>query len=284
MSPDEALAAARARVAKLESALRTVGEDDETFPILMAALKKAQSQAQERPIPDRIAAKRSFLERSEKRVEGARQAVGKAKEELAKAEALLEKEEAMFKDGQQRLRQLLEEEKAMPSPFAPPPVPSAGVATEISRMQAIIDRLQDELTRLRGSGGAGAGICEDEPMMDLPHAKKTRLEGGGGQQFLGIDFRHRSCVRRWIISQEALLRDVRTSRCTARYGLRATRVGLGVHSSNQARPSPTACLRCLICLRRLFETPLYAVVVADRELTSTKVHPQDVIGMRGCAK
>ena len=186
VSPDEALAAARARVAKLESALRTVGEDDETFPILMAALKKAQSQAQERPIPDRIAAKRSFLERSEKRVEGARQAVGKAKEELAKAEALLEKEEAMFKDGQQRLRQLLEEEKAMPSPFAPPPVPSAGVATEISRMQAIIDRLQDELTRLRGSGGAGAGICEDEPMMDLPHAKKTRLEGGGGSSFLAL--------------------------------------------------------------------------------------------------
>ena len=45
-------------------------------------------------------------------------------------------------------------------------------------MQAIIDSLQAELTRLRGSGGASAGACEDEPMMDMPHAKKTRLEGG----------------------------------------------------------------------------------------------------------
>ena len=132
------------RVAKLESALKTVGEDDVTFPILMATLKKAQSQAQERPIPDRIAATRSFLERSEKRVESARLAVDKSKEELAKAEALLEKEEAMFKDGHQRLRQLLEEEKAMPSPFATPPVPSVGVATEVGRMQAVIDSLQDE--------------------------------------------------------------------------------------------------------------------------------------------
>ena len=56
----------------------------------------------------------------------------------------------MFKDGHQRLRQLLEEEKVMPSPFAPPPVQSVGVATEISGMQGIIDSLQDELTRLRG--------------------------------------------------------------------------------------------------------------------------------------
>ena len=186
VSPDEALAAARARVAKFESALRTVGEDGETFSTLMAALKKAQSQAQERPIPDRVAATRSFLERSEKRVEGTRRAVGRAKEELAKAEALVEKEEALFKDGHQWLRQLLEEKKVMPSPFAPPPVPSAGVATEISRMQAIIDSLQAELTRLRGSVGAGAGACEDEPMMDLPHAKKTRLEGGAGSKFLAV--------------------------------------------------------------------------------------------------
>ena len=75
---------------------------------------------------------KAFLERSEKWVEAARQAVGRTEEELAKAEALLEKEEAMA------------------SPFAPP---SAGlcVAMEISRMQAIIDSLQGELARLRGS-------------------------------------------------------------------------------------------------------------------------------------
>ena len=143
----------------------------------MAALKKVQSQAQERPIPDRIAATRSFLERSEKRVEGARRAVGRAKEELAKG---FVGEGGSFVQGwHQRLRQLLEGEKVMPSPFAPPPVPSTGVATEISRMQAIIDSLH-------GSGGAGAGACEDEPMMDLPHAKKTRLEGGGGSKFLAL--------------------------------------------------------------------------------------------------
>ena len=73
-----------------------MGEDDETYPVLLAALRKAQSQAQERPIPDRGASTKAFFERSEKRVEAAGQAVGKTKEELAKAEALLEKEEAML--------------------------------------------------------------------------------------------------------------------------------------------------------------------------------------------
>ena len=148
-------------------------------------------------------------------MEGARQAVGRAKEELAKAEALLEKEEAMFKDGHQRLRQLLEKEKAMPSLFAPRHVPNVGVATEISRMQAIIDSLQGELTRLRGSAGAGAGVCEDEPMTDLPHAKKTRLEGGGVSKFLALTSGAGAASGR-DGAQEASLTDVRTSRCTAR--------------------------------------------------------------------
>ena len=38
---------------------------------------------------------------------------------------------------------------------------------------------------------------------------------------------------RWIISQEAFLRDVRTSRCSARCGLRATRVGEASHPGPQ---------------------------------------------------
>ena len=88
VSPNEVLAAARARVGKLESVLKTLGEDDETHPILMAALRKAQSQAQERPIHDRVAYTKAFLDRSEKRVEAARLAVGRTKEELAKAEVL----------------------------------------------------------------------------------------------------------------------------------------------------------------------------------------------------
>ena len=80
----------------------------------------------------------------------------------------------MLKEGHQRLRQLLEEEKAMASPFAPPPSAGLGVSTEISRMQAIIDSLQGELARFRGSSAVGSGANGDELMSELPHSKKSR--------------------------------------------------------------------------------------------------------------
>ena len=71
LSPDEAVAAARRRVVKLEAVLETLGEEDETYLTILAALKKAQSQAQERPVSDRIVATKSFLLRAQKRVEHA---------------------------------------------------------------------------------------------------------------------------------------------------------------------------------------------------------------------
>ena len=48
--PDEVMAAARSRVAKLQTVLATLGEDDETFATIKAAFRKAKTQAQERPL------------------------------------------------------------------------------------------------------------------------------------------------------------------------------------------------------------------------------------------
>ena len=77
MSSVEAVVATRTRIVTLEFVLRTLGEYDEKYSTLMTAFKKAQVQVQERPVPDRIVSTKSFLERSEKRVETARQAVGR---------------------------------------------------------------------------------------------------------------------------------------------------------------------------------------------------------------
>ena len=149
------------------------------MPLHDGSVEESSGAGQERLIPYRIASTKSYSERAEKRVEAARQAVGRAREQLAKAVNL--QEETMLEDGPKRLRQLLEEEIVMPSPFAPlsaPPVP--GVVTEISQMQTIIDGLQDELAKLRGSSGVGLGANEDDPMMsDLPHATKFRWSVGG---------------------------------------------------------------------------------------------------------
>ena len=85
---------------KLEAVLETLGEEDETHPTILAALKKAQSQAQERPVSDRIVATKSFLLRAQKRVEHAAQVAVKAREALEEALASQAKEEGLLADGQ----------------------------------------------------------------------------------------------------------------------------------------------------------------------------------------
>ena len=86
---------------KLEAILETLGEEDETYPTILAALKK--SQAQERPVSDRIVATKSFLLRAQKRVEHAAQVAVKAREALEEALASQAKEEGLLADGQRRL-------------------------------------------------------------------------------------------------------------------------------------------------------------------------------------
>ena len=50
--PDVTVAAARKRVEKLEAVLVTLGEDDDTVPVIQEVLKKARAQAQERPVSE----------------------------------------------------------------------------------------------------------------------------------------------------------------------------------------------------------------------------------------
>ena len=54
LPPDEVLANARARVTKLEAAIAAVGDSDPISVTLKEALSRAKSQAQERPVADRI--------------------------------------------------------------------------------------------------------------------------------------------------------------------------------------------------------------------------------------
>ena len=63
LPPDEVLANARARVAKLEAAIAAVGDSDPISVTLKEALSRAKSQAQERPVEDRIKHTTVFIER-----------------------------------------------------------------------------------------------------------------------------------------------------------------------------------------------------------------------------
>ena len=144
-------------------------------PTILAALKKAQSRAQERPVSDRIVATKSFLLRAQKRVEHAAQVAVKAREALEEALASQAKEEGLLADGQRRLEQLLVEERETPNPFTAPPGPSAipTAPAEVSRLQAIIDRLQQEISQLRVGVVRSTAMDDDDDdaVVDLPHKK-----------------------------------------------------------------------------------------------------------------
>ena len=66
--PHVAAVAVRKRVERLEAVLVTLGDDDDTFPVIREALAKARAQAQVRPVSERIQACKPFV-----RVEVARQ-------------------------------------------------------------------------------------------------------------------------------------------------------------------------------------------------------------------
>ena len=111
-TPEEALQAARARVAKLEAAISAVGESDPTFPALQEALRQARKHAQVQPVESRIKSSEFFIELAKKRVENARKEVEDAKAKAVAAEMTLTSEVRALQDGEQRHASLLAERVA----------------------------------------------------------------------------------------------------------------------------------------------------------------------------
>ena len=73
LSPDQVLEVARARVIKLQRILETLGEEGDMYLAIQEALSKAESQARERPVSERIQSTELYVGRKQKRVEQARQ-------------------------------------------------------------------------------------------------------------------------------------------------------------------------------------------------------------------
>ena len=142
MPLEEALAAARARAAKLQLMLDTLGEEDEKYPTIKV-LEGARAAARA-PHPSNQEA--SFLVRNQKRVRAdtCRHREGPRSLKLWPCRS---EQEAVLADGERRLE---EAEQAMPSSFSVhvPPV-GPDVQAESSRMQETIDKLQRELAKLR---------------------------------------------------------------------------------------------------------------------------------------
>ena len=145
--PEEVVSNAPARVAKLEAAMAVLGESDPTYPALLEALKKVKSQTQVRPVDERIASTRTFLERAPMRIGSCREEVARAQEVLTQAQAKLQSEEQALVEGEARLAALTAESVA-PREDVPPTVP-ANFAHELAELRACVQELRRENTDLR---------------------------------------------------------------------------------------------------------------------------------------
>ena len=198
---------------------------------LLAALKKAQSQVQERLVSERIASTKSFLLRSQKRVEQARQVAVKAREALAEAIASQEKE-GLLEEGERRLELLLTEDQATPSLFTAPSPPALAVSAEASRLQALVDNLQKEIAQLRGgptshSDGRrrfrrGRGVPTQETQ-----GQHRDSVGHHGKAATDASTHHRRPRTGVVV--------VEMNNPSARYGLRAVKVGEASHPGPPVR-------------------------------------------------
>ena len=108
LPPDEVMANARARVSKLEAAIAAVGDSDPTCATLREALARAKSQAQERPVADRIKHTNIFIERAKKRVHALQEDVKMAQAAVVVAQEKLAKEEVLLRQNwhQERMKLL----------------------------------------------------------------------------------------------------------------------------------------------------------------------------------
>ena len=146
MSPDQVLEAARSRVAKLKQVPATLGEEDHMYPAVQEALAKAEHQAREQPVCERIRSTKRFVERKQKRVE-AKEATKRAREALHSAVASQREEENLLAEEERRLAELMIEEKAIPSPFQVTPV--CNVNAELDQLRAEIARLRQQRDGIR---------------------------------------------------------------------------------------------------------------------------------------
>ena len=162
LNPDEAKAAARTRVDRLETALAALGETESAEARgLHAALKEAQRAAQERPLAAQVEECQAFIKRSQARLARLEQEQVREQKELDAALARM----ARFR-----------EEMTRAVPVVPPPAESnATQPARVPDLVAEIERLRSRVAEMESRkrhGRSAPGLCPDligGPDLSLQH-------------------------------------------------------------------------------------------------------------------
>ena len=138
--------------------MKAVDESDPTYSALLEALTKAKAQIQVRPVEERVASIRIFIERAKKRIGCCREEVVQAQEAVAKAQSKLQSEEQALADGEARLA-------------AEPPTMPANFAHELAELRVCVQELRRENTELRSDLQIGERDCEERERERRKQAK-----------------------------------------------------------------------------------------------------------------
>ena len=139
--PQQRVAEATARVERLEAALKLLGEDDPDAEPLKIALKRAKSQAQVRPVGERLDLCLQYISRVKRQVARAEEHVREAKEAQVQME---EKLANGLRDLEALRAEASEEPRQRPQQGVAQPVMEVEPNEEIVRLRALVAELQKE--------------------------------------------------------------------------------------------------------------------------------------------
>ena len=148
-----------------------VGRVRPNYSTLQDALKKAKAQVHVRPVDERIASSKTFIERAKKRIGVCRTEIVKAQEALAQAQARLQSEEQGLAEGEVRLAALIAESEGLREEV--PHIVPANFAHELAELRGCMQDLQRENTELRSqlqSSGRGGEERERKQPRNLSHS------------------------------------------------------------------------------------------------------------------
>ena len=190
-NPDEVQAAARARVTRLEEALKVLGEDDSTeVRGLQAALQEARRAAQDRPMAAQIEECQAFIERSQRRLARLEEEQTKEKEQL---------------DAAQRRMARFREEMARTVPPTTPPVSETtqpgkipDLVAELDRLRAQVKEMETEREEARKKRSRSLSV----PSPDLVGGSDLMLQEWGANEHVG---RSRGAIMETLISRGSTL-------------------------------------------------------------------------------
>ena len=152
-----------------------IGRSRPYIPCPSGGIEEAKAQSQARPVEERIASSKVFIERAKKRIGICQEEVARAQQVLSKAQAKLQSEEQGLAEGEARLADLIAESERSREERVPPTMP-ANFARELAELRACVQELREENSDLRSKLQSGVGGGEERERKQARNLSNSTLD------------------------------------------------------------------------------------------------------------